>query len=112
MKTTSRWNYRSIVGKAMMGLVLAAMVGSINVASSFGDDDHGRGGRHDSGNRGRGHDNGRYEHRGRGYDHDRYARGRRGYPSYGYGYSGPVYVPPPVYYEPSPPPGLHIFLPL
>lgn len=90
----------------MMGLALAAMIGSIGVAPSFGDDDHGRGGKHDSGDRGRGHDNGRYDHRGRGYDHD---RGRRVYRSYGY--SEPVYVAPPVYYEPPPPPGISIFLP-
>ena len=60
MKTSSTWNFRSIVGKIMMGLVLAAMIGSIDVAPALGKDDHKRGGRHD---------NGRYEHRGRGYDH-------------------------------------------
>ena len=84
----------------MLGLVFAALVGSMNVVPSFGDDDHGRGGRHD---------NGRYEKRGRGHDrdHDRNWRGRRPY----YGYREPVYVPPPVYYAPPSPPGIDIFLP-
>jgi hypothetical protein len=64
MKTSNTWNFRSIVGKIMMGLVLAAMIGSIDVVPALGKDDHKRMGRHD---------NGRYEHRGRGYDRDRYA---------------------------------------
>ena len=68
MKTSSTWNFRSIVGKIMMGLVLAAMIGSIDVAPALGKDDHKRMGKHD---------NGRYEHRGRGYDRDRYVQGRR-----------------------------------
>jgi hypothetical protein len=108
MKTSSRWNFRSKGGKVMMGLALAAMIGSINVATSFGDDDYNRGGRHDDGryeHRGRGYDDGRYEHRGRG--HDRYVRGRSGY----YGYRERVYVPPPVVYEPPSPPGISIFFP-
>ena len=55
------------------------------------------------------HDNGRYEHRGRGHERDHYVRGRHEYRPYGY--SEPVYVPPPVYYEPPPAPGISIFLP-
>ena len=35
MKTASTWNFRSIVGKIIMGLVLAAMIGSIDVAPAF-----------------------------------------------------------------------------
>ncbi len=38
MKTSSTWNFRSIVGKIMMGLVLAAMIGSIDVAPALGKD--------------------------------------------------------------------------
>ncbi len=90
MKTSSSWNFRSIVGKIMMGLVLAAMIGSIDVVPALGKDDHKRMGKHDSG---------RYEHRGRGYDRDRYVQRRR------------VYVPPRVIYAPPPPPGISIFLP-
>jgi hypothetical protein len=90
MKTSSTWNFRSIVGKIMMGLVLAAMIGSIDVAAALGKDDHKRMGKHD---------NGRYEDRGRGYDRDRYVQGRR------------VYAPPRFIYEPPPPPGIGIFFP-
>ena len=42
MKTSSTWNFRSIVGKIMMGLVLAAMIGSMDVAPALGKDDHKR----------------------------------------------------------------------
>jgi hypothetical protein len=90
MKTLSTWNFRSIVGKIILGLVLVTMIGSIDVAPAIGKDNHKRMGKHD---------NGRYEHRGRGYDRDRYAYDRR------------VYVPPPVIYEPPPPPGIQIFFP-
>src|SRR3989339_847046 len=99
MKTSSAWSFRSIVGKIMMGLVLAAMIGSIDVAPALGKD------------KGRKHDNGRYEHRGRGNDrgHYVYERGRRVYRPYGYG--ARVYVQPQVIYEPPPPPGIRIFFP-
>jgi hypothetical protein len=97
MKTSSAWNFGSIVGKIMMVLVLAAMIGSIDVAPALGKDDHKDKGRHD---------NGRYEHRGPGYDHGRYERGRRDYRPYGYGYA-----PPPVIYAPPPQPGISVFFP-
>jgi hypothetical protein len=97
MKTSSAWNFRSIVGKIMMVLVLAAMIGSIDVAPALGKDDHKDKGRHD---------NGRYEHRGPGYDHKRYERDRRDYRPYGYGYA-----PPPVIYAPPPQPGISVFFP-
>jgi hypothetical protein len=92
----------------MIGLVLVAMIGSINVVPSYGDD-YGRGDRYE--HRGRGHDRDRYEHRGRGHDRGSYyyVRGRRVYRPYVY--AEPVYVEPPVYYEPPPPPGISIFLP-
>jgi hypothetical protein len=78
----------------MMGLVLAAMIGSIEVAPALGKDNNQK--------RMGKHDNGRYEQRGRGYDrNDRnhYVQRRR------------VYVPPPVIYAPPPPPGIGIFFP-
>jgi len=90
MKKSSTWNFRSIVGKIMLGLVLVTMIGSIDVAPVLGKDNDKRMEKHD---------NGRYEHRGRGYDRDRYVHGRR------------VYVPPPVIYAPPPPPGIDIFFP-
>jgi hypothetical protein len=74
MKTSNTWSFRSIVGKIMVGLVLAAMIGSIDVAPALGKNDK--------------HDKGRYEQRGRGYDRDRY-QGRHDYRPYGY-------APPPV----------------
>ena len=81
----------------MMGLVLAAMIGSIDVAPALGKDKRGK------------HDN-RYENRGdRG--HYVYEQGRRVYRPYGYGYRERVYVPPPVIYAPPPPPGIRIFFP-
>jgi hypothetical protein len=94
MKTSSTWNFRSVVGRIMMGLVLAAMIGSIDVAPALAKnkDDHKRMGKHD---------NGRYKHRGRGYDRDRYV----------HGYRGRGYAPPPVVYAPPPPPGIGIFFP-
>jgi hypothetical protein len=70
----------------MMGLVLAGMIGSIDVVPAFADD--------------RRHGNVRYEQRGHGYDRDRYDR--RYYRPYGY--SERVYAPPP-------PPGIGIFFP-
>ena len=102
----ARWNWGAAAGKLAMGLVLAAMIGSIDAAPALGRDDHRGGG---------GHDRGRYEDRGRGHDRDRghyeYYQGRRIYRPYGYGYGGPVYVPPPVIYAPPPPPGIGIFVP-
>ena len=97
MKISSIWEFRSVAIRIMMGLVLAAMVGSINVLPALGDD-HGRNGKQD---------NVRAEHRGRANDRD--AHDRRDYRHYGYreGY----YSPPPVIYEPPPQPGIGIFLP-
>jgi hypothetical protein len=90
MKTSSTWNFRSIVGKLMMVLVLAAMIGSINVAPALGADYR--------------HDSGRYEKRGHAYGHNK--------PVYRpYGYRERVYVAPPVVYAPPRPPGISIFFP-
>jgi hypothetical protein len=88
------------MGKMMMGLVLAAMIGTIDVAPALAKDNHKNMGKHD---------NGRYEHRGPGYDHGRYVQGRRyNHPP---GYRGRAYGPPPVVYAPPPPPGIGIFFP-
>jgi hypothetical protein len=81
----------------MLGLVLAAMIGSINVAPASSDDQR----------RIERHDNGRYENRGRGYDRGRYNKR----------YRQPVYrervyvAPPPVVYAPPEPPGISFFFP-
>lgn len=99
MKISRSWNFRSIAGKIMMGLVLSAMVGSMDVAPAFGKDKGGR------------HDNRRYENRGHGHDRGHYVheRGRRVYRPYGY--RERVYLPPPVVYAPPEPPGIRIFFP-
>jgi hypothetical protein len=95
MKTSSTWNFRFIVGKIMVGLVLAAMISGIEAVPALGEEDHKRVEKHDKG---------RNEHKGRGYDRDRYAHGRRDYhPDY--------YTPPPVIYAPPPQPGITIFFP-
>jgi len=98
MKTSSIWNFRSIVGNIMMGLVLAAMICSIEVVPALGKDD-----------------NGRYEDRG---NNGRYGHGKRVYRRHGYKkrvYVSPpaIYIPlpPPVIFVPPPPPGVHIFFP-
>jgi hypothetical protein len=92
MKTLSIWDFRPIVGKIMMGLVLAAMIGSIDVGLALGKDDPKRKEKYDKG---------RYEQRG----HD--------YRPYGYyGHRERVYYPPPpVIYAPPPAPGISIFFP-
>jgi hypothetical protein len=88
MKTSRTWDFRSIVGKIMMGLVLAAVIGSIGVAPAFARDD-------------RRHDNRRYEQN-RGYERDRHYY-------HPYGYREPVYSP---IYAPAPAPGISLFFPL
>jgi hypothetical protein len=99
MKKARTWNFGSIVGKILMGLVLAAMIGSIDVAPALGEDKS-----RDNHKRVEKHDNGRDEHRGRGNDRDRYVHGRRDYQPYGY-------APPPVIYAPEPEPGISVFFP-
>jgi hypothetical protein len=88
MKTSRKWSFRFIAGKVMLGLVLAAMIGSISVAPALGKDNHKRMVKHDNG-----------LHRGQRYNRDRHV------------YDRGVYVPPPVIYAPPPAPGIDIFFP-
>ena len=83
--------FGSTVGKILIALVLASMIGGISIEPAFGRD-----------NDRRGHDRGL--HRGW-YGHD------RGYYPY---YSQPVYAPPPVVYEPYPyqSPGISLVFPI
>jgi hypothetical protein len=99
MKISHAENIMPVMGKIMMGFVLAAMVGSINVAPALGED-----GRKDMGKR----DNNRYEQNGREHDRDRHVQGRRDNRPHG---RERVYVPPRVIYAPPPPPGIGIFFP-
>ena len=102
MKVLQIWNFRPLVGRVMLGLVLAAMIGSVNAAPAHSDDQRGI----------ERHDNGRSEHRGRGYDRGRYYNKHdRRY------YRQPVYrervyvAPPPVVYAPPEPAGISFFFP-
>ncbi len=98
MKTSRIWNFSSIVGKVMMGLVLAGMIGSIDVAPAFAKNDK---------NKGKHYNNGRYQQRGPGYSHSRVYYGPNVYRDRVY-YAP---APPPVIYAPPPPMGIGIFLP-
>jgi hypothetical protein len=85
--------FSSIVGKIMLTLVFASMIGSIFIAPAFSRDGDRRGGYYDRG---------RYEH------------GRRYYQPRPYYYPPPVYAPPPVVYAPAPyqSPGISLFFPI
>jgi hypothetical protein len=93
--------FRSTVGKIVMALVLASMIGALSIAPAFGRDDGRRGGYHGHGRYG----HGRYEYQSRGY--------YRGYRPYGYS-PAPVYAPPPVIYAPAPyeSPGIRLVFPI
>jgi hypothetical protein len=87
----------STVGKIVMALVFASMIGGISIAPAFGKDK----------------DNDRHE----GYhDQGRTKHGHRAYyqPSHRYYYPEPVYAPPPVIYVPDPyqSPGINLVFPV
>ena len=91
--------------KVLMVLGIVSLINGLSISPAFADrnEDRGRGEQHsDRGDRG--DQRAQRDHReGRGH---RYEHGR------GYGYEEPVYVPPPVYYEPRPSPGINLFFPL
>jgi len=87
MKTSSTSNFRSRAGKIMMGLVLASMIGGMDVMPAFGDNHRGR------------NDRGRYEHRKHKRHVYRHYDNRR------------VYVRPRVIYVPPRPRGIDFFFP-
>ena len=87
----------------MMGLVLAAMLGSADEALARGNDNDKRIEKHDKG---------RYEQRGQRHDRGRYEKRRHASRTYGYyGHRERYYPPPPVIYAPPPQPGIEIFFP-
>lgn len=111
MKTSSRWSLKSIASKVLFGLALTAIIGSMNVAPSYADNNRNRERQYD-----RQSDNRRYKDRASG--HDRYRHGghgrwhdRDGYRYYEDGYRHRIYAPPPVFYTPPPDPGIRIFFP-
>jgi len=99
----------STVGKILMALIFASVIGGLSAGSALGQDNYRRQAPQQRGyydDRGR-HDNrGYYDNRGW-YDN----RGRRVYRPRGYYHPGPAYGPPPAFIVPVPPPGISIFLP-
>ena len=97
MKTsnTRARKFSSTVGKMVMALVFASMIGGVFIAPAFGDDDDRRGGYYGQG---------RYEHR-------RYEHERRGYQPRTY-YSEHAYTPPMGVYVPMPSPGISLVFPI
>ena len=98
---------RPAIGKIVVAVALASVVGSICMTPALGrDDDRGR---HDArDNRDRHGDRDWHGDRGR-YDYRPEYRPVYRHP---YHYAQPVYVPPPVYYPPPPSPGVSLFFPL
>jgi hypothetical protein len=101
MKTSRKWNFKSIAGMIMLGLVLALMIGSVDVTPAFAKND-----KH--------YKNYKKYNTNRGYHRGHYKQARPVYRDYGYyGQREPdyYYPPPPVVYAPPPPPGIGIFFP-
>lgn len=105
MKISTRQAVKSrpAIGKIVMAVAFASVMGSMCMTPALGrDDDRGRHeGRDDRdrhGDRDWHGDRGRYDYRPE-YRHP-------------YRYAQPVYVPPPVYYPPPPSPGISLFFPL
>ncbi len=104
MNTLRKWKFKSIAGMIMLGLILALMVGSVNVTPAFAKND-----KHYKKN----YNNNRGYQNNRGYHRGHYKQARPVYRHYGYyGHREPVYYPPPpVVFAPPPPPGIGIFFP-
>jgi len=90
--------FSSTVGKIVMALVFASMIGGISIAPAFGKD------KNKNNDRREGY-----------YDQGRNEHGRRTYQSHSgyYYYPAPVYAPPVVIYTPDPyqSPGISLFFP-
>ncbi|HEX8042043.1 hypothetical protein [Candidatus Deferrimicrobium sp.] len=99
--------FGSTVGKIVMALVCASMIGGTFISQAFGEDHDRREGYREGYN-----ERGRFEH-GR-YEHGRYKKSRRVYHSPPRYYPAPVYAPPPVVYAPAPyqSPGISIVFPI
>ena len=80
-----------------MALAFASLIGGFSISPALARDDG-----HDQG-----WHNGDHGHRGDRQGYERRTEYRRGYR-----YEQPVYVPPPVYYEPRQSPGINFFFPL
>jgi len=97
---------RSTVGKIIIGLALASMVGGLSALPALGQDRPIRASDRNRVER-RGPDRDRFERRGPDRDAYYHRRVYRNYPP-----PTPFFVPPPVVFEPPPPPpGISIFFP-
>jgi hypothetical protein len=90
--------------RSLIVLALGSAISMLAVGPALAErnDDHGRGKQSQRGWQG--------DHGARGWHGDRQAY--RYQPGYRYPYAQPVYVPPPVYYEPRQSPGISLFFPL
>lgn len=92
----------SVVGKIMMALIFASMIGGISAGPAFGKNDN-KGGPKQQGR----HDNRRWQENDRRWHDD---HRREVYRPYRY-QPETIYAPPPVFYAPEPSPGISIFFP-
>lgn len=116
--TSRAMDFWSIGRKVLTTIAMASAVITLGISPALADRDgnHGRGDRYDRYDRYDRHDRHGQQHwRG---DHGGYRDGYRDsyryQPTYrqSYYYAQPVYVPPPVYYEPQRSPGVSLFFPL
>lgn len=98
MKTSRKWNFKSMAGKIMLGFVFITMIGTIAVTPALARNDH---------------KSQKKYYKNNGHYRGRHAPARPVYRSYDYyGHRERAYYPPPpVVYAPPPPPGISIFFP-
>jgi hypothetical protein len=117
ISTKQARNLRPTIGKILMALAFASVIGGMTVSSALG--------QHNENRSRAAHDRGRYDDRNQNYNYNRNdRRNQRAYwPTYQYQYpyrySQPVYAPPPAYYYPDQrpgishqSPGINLFFPL
>lgn len=114
ISTSQAGQLKPAINRIALALAVASVMGAMAITPALADGNGDRGDRQDQGNRGEHHDQGL--HRGQ-YKNDRDRREyqpvyRPAYQQSYYYYSQPVYVPPPVYYDSRPSPGISLFLPL
>ena len=100
--------FRSTGLKVVVALAFASLISGLSISPALADNDDG----HKRGNRQGNHSQREWHGDRDGYGYGN--RGNRGNRDYGYpyNYAQPVYVPPPVYYEPRQSSGISIFFPL
>jgi Ni/Co efflux regulator RcnB len=99
------------MSKIVLALAVASMMGGMAITPALGQNDEGRSKAQDRGrNAGNQHDN-RNRNANRNDRRDQRASRPAYERPYNY-YSGPVYAPPPVYYDRQSSPGISLFFPL